>query len=105
MEMTVGYYSKFIRNASKEEVAKKAKEILDSYGLQNFGSSVWWAFDYPSQDWEKELEGIEEEARLVKLMGGEYLTFQMWLTPEYMDSGGAYRRDEAYLVRRRLISQ
>lgn len=35
--------------------------------------------------------------RLTKLMGGEYVTFQMWLKPEACGDGGAYRNDDRYL--------
>ena len=37
---------------------------------------------------------MRKQAQYVKAMGGQYVTFQMWITPEYQGTAGAYRNDE-----------
>ena len=64
---------------------------------------MWWCFDCGWEDGSI-IQEMKEQVRLTKLMGGEYVTFQMWLKPEAMGDCGAYRRDEPYLdeVSRRI---
>ena len=99
VEMTVGFFAThFFRNMSKDNVAKAAKAAAAAYGLEIFGCNVWWVYDYPEQIWADELLQLAEEVRLTKLMGGSYVTFQMWLAPKYMDTAGSYRKDSDYLA-------
>ena len=50
--------------------------------------------DFQAADfWDK----FERKARLEKEIGSEYITFQLCLPAEHMNTGGAYRNDEAYL--------
>lgn len=99
VEMSVGFFKQYFRNMSPDDVAKQARAAAAEQGMKIFGTNVWWVWDYPSQDWEAFLSEMAEEVRLTKLMGGEYVTFQVWLSPEHLDTGGEYRRDQAYLER------
>lgn len=100
VEFSVGYFSKYYPNIPIEDVARAAKAEAEKFGLKIFGTNVWWVYDFgEKEDWEKRLEEMKAEARYTKLMGGEYVTFQLWLPQRHMDSGGAYRRDDAYLTR------
>ena len=107
VEMSCGYFaSKFFPNMPHEDVAKKVKATAEQYGLEVFGCNVWWCFDYgkDKMDWTAQLEEMREQIKLTKMMGGGYVTFQMWLPPRYLNTGGSYRRDEEYLglVARRI---
>jgi sugar phosphate isomerase/epimerase len=97
VEMTVGYFAKYFRNCSREQTALSAKKMASEYGLEIFGANIWWVWDYPEMNWEAELKKYQEEARLTKLMGGEYLTFQIWLPEKYQGTAGEYRMDEEFL--------
>ena len=97
LEITIGYLQKYFRNCSKEETARLARKMAAEYNLQIFGANIWWVQDYPEMDWKQEVQLLQEEARLTKLAGGQYLTFQMWLPNKYQGTAGAYRRDDAYL--------
>lgn len=96
--MTVNYFQrKFAPNRPLEEVAALARDAAAQHGLKIFGSNVWWVFDskWSSPSWEAE---VRQQCRCVKIMGGEYLSFQVWLREDYLDCGGSYRRDDAYLA-------
>lgn len=98
VEMSLGFFQeRYFLNMSRNEVAEKVKQKAEDYKIQIFGANIWWCFDYPEQDWGKFLEEMHDEACLTAKMGGEYLTFQMWITPEYLDTCGAYRNDDVYL--------
>jgi hypothetical protein len=73
------------------------------HGMKIFGANVWWCFDCGWEDGSI-IQEMKQQVRLTKLMGGEYVSFQMWLKPEAMGDCGAYRRDELYLdeVARRI---
>jgi hypothetical protein len=55
------------------------------------------------QDWhfdEPDFAGkMRKKVNLTKRMGGGYVSFQVWLSNEHQDTGGAYRRDEEYLTK------
>lgn len=99
VEFSLAKFASYLRNMPNEQVALEAKKKAEQYGLQIFGANIWWVYDYPSQDWEAELQNMRKECQYVKMMGGRYVTFQMWITPEYQGTGGAYRNDEDYLDR------
>jgi hypothetical protein len=82
---------------------RAAKAAADQQGMKIFGANVWWCFDCGWDDGSI-IQEMKEQVRLTKLMGGEYVSFQMWLKPEAMGDCGAYRRDEPYLdeVARRI---
>ena len=98
VELTVGYFAaKFFKNCSRDEVARRAKEAAERYNMKIFGSNIWWVYDYPEMQWKDQLESLKEETRLTKLMGGEYVTFQLWLKDKYLNSSENYNQDEEYL--------
>ena len=98
VEMTLDYFQrKYFANHSKEQIAVAAKKMALEYDLQIFGANIWNVFDYPGMDWTEQVKGLKEEARLTKLMGGQYLTFQIWLPEKYQGTAGEYRNDSAYL--------
>lgn len=98
VEMTIQFFKeRYYPNFSLENVAEKVRKSANSYGIQIFGANIWWCFDFPEQNWTAFLREMHEEARLTKKMGGEYLTFQMWISPKYIDTAGTYRNDNAYL--------
>lgn len=98
VEMTVDYFKrKYFANHSKEQIAVAAKKMALEYDLQIFGANIWNVFDYPGMDWTEQVKNLKEEARLTKMMGGQYLTFQIWLPEKYQGTAGEYRNDPAYL--------
>jgi len=98
VEMTLDYFQrKYFANHSKEQIAVAAKKMALEYDLQIFGANIWNVFDYPGMDWTEQVKALKEEARLTKLMGGQYLTFQIWLPEKYQGTAGEYRNDSAYL--------
>jgi sugar phosphate isomerase/epimerase len=97
VEFSYKLFAKYFRNMSPEQVCAAAKRKAEEYGLEIVGANVWWCYDFPGQDWSAELEGMRAQARYVKAMGGRYVTFQMWITPECQGTAGAYRNDDAYL--------
>ncbi len=107
VEMSCGYFaSRYFRNMPLEKAAACAKEAAERYGLEIFGTNVWWCYDFGDEDmnWGKQLMEMRREIGLTKAMGGKYVTFQMWLPPKYLNTGGSYRRDDDYLdlVARRI---
>ena len=97
VEFSYKLFEKYFRNMSPTDVCAAAKAKADAYGLEIFGANIWWCYDFPDQDWNAELEDMRKQAQYVKAMGGQYVTFQMWITPEYQGTAGAYRNDEEYL--------
>ena len=97
IECTAGFMaSKFFAGMPLDDVAAAAKAAAEQHGMKIFGANVWWCFDCGWEDGSI-IQEMREQVRLTKLMGGEYVTFQMWLKPEAMGDCGAYRRDEPYL--------
>eukprot|EP00005_Dracoamoeba_jomungandri_P014259 CAMPEP_0174264630 /NCGR_PEP_ID=MMETSP0439-20130205/23214_1 /TAXON_ID=0 /ORGANISM="Stereomyxa ramosa, Strain Chinc5" /LENGTH=283 /DNA_ID=CAMNT_0015350613 /DNA_START=96 /DNA_END=947 /DNA_ORIENTATION=+ len=96
VETCAPFFSNYFPGLPLEEVAVKVKAYADKMGLEVFGANVWWVtpsfLANPSYK-----ESIRKEAQLTRMMGGKYLSFQIWLENKYMDTGGAYRRDEEYL--------
>jgi len=98
VEMSLGFFQeRFFLNMPKRIIAEKVHQKAKEYKIQVFGANVWWCFDYPEQDWSNFLKEMNSEACLTAKMGGEYLSFQMWITPKYIDTCGTYRNDEVYL--------
>ena len=97
IEATAPYFAaKFFPGKPMDEVATAAKAAAEAQGMRIFGANVWWCFDCGWDDGSI-IHEMKEQVRLTKLMGGEYVTFQMWLKPDACGDGGAYRNDEPYL--------
>jgi len=96
VEMSVRFLSKYFPGLPDEQVAVEVRRMAEEYGLRVFGTNASWLTDsyVRSPDFSR---NITREAELVKLMGGEYMTFQIWLPPHHLDTGGEYRRDTAFL--------
>lgn len=104
IEATVPYFaSKFFPGMPLEQVALRAKKAAEAQGMKIFGANVWWCFDCGWEDGSI-IHEMKEQVRLTKLMGGEYVSFQMWLKPDALGDGGAHRNDTVYLdeVARRI---
>ena len=50
VEMSCGYFAqRYFRNM-KEKAAICAKEAAQRYGLEIFGTNIWWCYDYGNSD-------------------------------------------------------
>ena len=58
------------------------------------GSGHRWDLDFNDPDFE---QALREKLALDAAMGSEYVTFQISLPPKYLNTGGLYRDDSAYI--------
>jgi sugar phosphate isomerase/epimerase len=101
-------YPKVAKRFTSMEFANMLKEEADEHGIQIFGSLYLVVdgtpveerlrphdMDFSEDDfWVK----MEEKLRCDRAAGAEYVTYQICLPPKYMNTGGAYRGDEAYYL-------
>lgn len=95
VEMTAGFFaSKFFPNLPLREVAIKAREAAAAQGMQIFGANVWWCFDCGWEDGSI-VQEMRDQVKLTKLMGGEYVSFQVWLSPDHCGDAGSVKHTPA----------
>lgn len=97
IELTLeNFWAKYLTGKSKDEVIP----ILNSY-IKEFNISIvgglWHSFDWQWDDEKAYLKQLRSELQFNKAIGSQYATFQIWLSPKYMESSGEYREDEQYL--------
>jgi sugar phosphate isomerase/epimerase len=94
-----------------EKKAAAVREAADRWGVRVFGSTTHVQDQRDVAEPERRTNGVprldfqdpafEEKLRralrLDKMLGHEYTSFQLWLPPRYLNDGGAYRNDKAYL--------
>eukprot|EP01048_Picozoa_sp_COSAG05_P018035 COSAG05_NODE_2568_length_2888_cov_3.537469_1_plen_263_part_00 len=114
-EMTVDDFRKrWLTHMSPHEIVRRIQDASRSIGMPICGSLYHlcdgqyvdgtgdWnpqKLDFEQRDfWEK----LDEKLPLDKAIGSEYITFQICLPDRHMNTGGAYRNDEAYLA---LVAQ
>ena len=85
-------------------IVARVKACVARYGVPIIGSLYHISdggppcgpqgLDYQQPDfWER----VREKLQLEREMGSEYVTFQLCLPKRHMNTGGAYRSDDAYL--------
>jgi len=102
VEASVRFFQRFFPNIPLEQVALKAKEEAKKFGVPIFGCNIWWITDDYIND-QNFAANLAKDIQLAQLMGAQYVTFQIWLSPEYIGTGGAYRRDENFLKQRAAV--
>jgi sugar phosphate isomerase/epimerase len=114
LELTVDDFRKsFFPGQSYENIITKVKALSRSTGVQIVGSLYhvsdggWrrehedgapgrWDLDFNEADFYAELA---RRVALDKALGSEYVTFQISLPPQYLNTGGEYRDDAAFIKR------
>lgn len=75
--------------------ARKLHHALDRFNLRQFGSTLHQRDEkIRERNW---LGAFVDEMKCVQEMGGEYVSIQFFLHPDFLNTGGAYREDERYL--------
>ena len=114
LELTVDDFRKtFFAGQSYERIIAAVKALSASTGVQIVGSLYhvsdggWrrehedgapgrWDLDFNEADF---FEELARRIALDKALGSEYVTFQISLPPEYLNTGGEYRDDAAFVRR------
>ena len=95
------------------EITREVRALSASSGVQIVGSLYhvsdggWrrehedgapgrWDLDFNDPDF---WEALDERVQADKELGSEYVTFQISLPPEHLNTGGEYRDDRAYVQR------
>ncbi len=87
--------SRYFPGDSPPVMARKARRAIERSGLVNFGSALHFQDGMLRQNgWQ---QTVIDQFKLTQDMGGEYATVQFFLLEDYLNTGGAYREDEAYL--------
>jgi sugar phosphate isomerase/epimerase len=114
LELTVDDFRKsFFPGQTYQNIIAKVKTLSNSTGVQIVGSLYhvsdggWrrehedgapgrWDLDFNEPDFYAELA---RRVALDKALGSEYVTFQISLPPQYLNTGGEYRDDAAFIKR------
>ncbi len=87
--------SRFYEDESPAVVARKGRRVIEGAGLRVFGTAMHFLDEQMRRrDW---LDTAVEQMKSVVDLGGEYVTYQLYIHPDHANSGGAYREDERYL--------
>ncbi|MDA1142300.1 MAG: TIM barrel protein [Planctomycetota bacterium] len=95
VEMGVGFFARYFPGDSLAVVASKTQRALAKAGLQVFGATLH--VSDPAMRGLHWIDKVKDEIKLTQDLGGEYVSFQINLHPDYCNTGGAYRDDEEYL--------
>ena len=95
LEFHPSSFARFFPDKSLSGVVRKARREVENAGLRVFGATLH-VRDAQLRElhW---LDGVTEEMRLVRELGGEFASFQFFIHPDYYRTAGAYREDEEYL--------
>ena len=95
LEFGVANFRPYFPGESDAAVAKKARRAVESAGLAVVGSTLH-AADQAMRGlhW---LDEQREQMKLVRELGAGFASYQMFLHPHYLHTGGIYRDDEGYL--------
>ncbi len=88
-------YQRYFPDVSLPVLAKKAQAALDKHGLVNFGATL-----HPGDDVMRQLNWIDQyhtTLDFISDVGGQYASYQVFLHPDYLNTGGDYREDARYL--------
>jgi len=86
---------RYFPGASPAVVARQGARAMERAGLRNFGTT-----EHISDEQMRELRWADvarERLKPIMDLGGEFSSYQLFLHPDYMNTGGAYRSDEEYL--------
>ena len=94
-EFSIYRLTEFFPGDSEPVMARKTRRALEQVGLRNFGSTLHLE-DAQLREihW---LKHVTDQIKIIQDTGGEYVSVQFFLHPQYMDTGGAYREDETYI--------
>ena len=114
LELTVDDFRKsFFPGRTYQEITREVRTLSVSSGVQIVGSLYhvsdggWrrehedgapgrWDLDFNDPDFWR---ALDERVQADKELGSEYVTFQISLPPEHLNTGGEYRDDRAYVQR------
>ncbi len=95
LEFTAKEFARYYPHDTPAVVARKARVEVEKAGLRVFGGTLHLLdAQLRTLGW---LEGVVEDMRLIRELGGEFASFQYEIHPRYANSAGAYREDEEYL--------
>lgn len=95
VEFGPGFFKGHFPDASLAVAARRGRQALEKHGLQLFGSTNHTGDQAMRQHgW---LEGEVESYKLISDMGGGFVSYQISLPANMLNTGGAYREDEKYL--------
>jgi len=86
---------RYFPTASSGEIASRARRAIEKAGLKVFGSALHLGDDAMRQL--NYIDAQRDKMQLILDMGGEYATYQVFIHPDYLHTGGIYREDERYL--------
>ena len=87
--------TRFFPRESKAAIARKSRRAAENEGLEIFGSThLVTDEDMRKLNWQPSLK---DRIKLNQDLGGQYASFQLFLPPDYIGTGGSYREDETYL--------
>ncbi|MDX1682111.1 MAG: TIM barrel protein [Phycisphaeraceae bacterium] len=94
-EFGVGSFRRYFDDESEIVVARRARRALADAGLANFGTTLH-AGDAAMRklNW---LDDYRRQMEVAAELGGEFVSFQVYLADDYLHTGGLYREDETYL--------
>lgn len=86
----------YFPDASDSVLARRARRAAEQAGSRIFGSTIH-LFDHElrERDW---LDKVVDKIQFSRDLGGEYVSFQLGLHPDYLNTGGVYRQDQVYLA-------
>jgi|GEM_PF-6750485 len=94
-EFGVPSYARYFEGDSPAVAVSKTRRALDKAGLRNFGTTLHLTDEAMRRlHW---LDWCQEQFKLIEDLGGEYVSYQLFIHPDYANTGGDYREDEAYL--------
>ena len=94
-EFGVVTLERYFEGDSPVVVARKGRRVIEGAGLRNFGTAMHFLDEQMRQrHW---IETAVEQMMPVVDLGGEYVSYQLYIHPDHANTGGAYRDDEPYL--------
>lgn len=94
-EFSTVTFERYFPGASPAVIARKGAQAMARVGLRNFGAT-----DHITDEEMRALrwdDAARDRLKPIIDMGGEFASYQLFLHPDYLNTGGAYRGDEAYL--------
>jgi sugar phosphate isomerase/epimerase len=95
VEMAPGTFARYLPDDSPTVIARKVRRELEKRGLQCFGATT-----HATDEAMRKLNWIDpyiEQMQAIREMGGQFVGYQIFLHPDYFNTGGDYRQDERYL--------
>lgn len=88
-------FARYYPGESPASIVSKARAEVEKAGLKVFGATLHLGdAQLRKLGW---INGVVEDMKLIRDLGGEYASFQYEIHPDYYNTAGAYRDDEEYL--------